>query len=353
MDSAEALIYFFEDEAVIGVLPDWPAEMQIAVCLRPDGTCHLAIHHQSEVTRTLGRFAGLYGSGQQELYVAPQVDGYRTRKVKFSEAQQLLTIVAERPDLSEIATDYAINFRFAFDEGLASDPVTGMMKASRSSASLSKRVGACVASEKSETVASANWTELYLGDQSLAAPSTATDGPESLWLNARLHPDDGTLQLIIDPQEPADPYSDFETRPDSDQLVIPHAQLGSWSLGETATFALPAQLLSEKPAFRILQHPHHCQVRVTAQAVVVSLGVCVQSEDKGLGTVTPSIRTRKRRVGPLRAALAVLVGAMLVSGHFATALDNGSQHTEPAEPIDSGTTAALKVIATMARAEVK
>lgn len=358
MNNAEALVYFLEEEAVTGVLPGWPADMQIAVCLRPEGACDLAVHHRSEVALVLDRFATLYGWQRHELCVTPQVEGYRTRKVLFSEAQQLLALIADRPDLPEMANDYAINFRFARDEGLAPDPMTGVIEASRSSMSRSKRVGAWSASENVELDASANLSELFPDNQYFADPPAVPDCHQSLWLHARLQPDDGTLQLIIGPQEgtttaPFDPDAGVETRPDGDHLVIPHSQLGDWSPAETATFVLPPELLSEKPAFRGIQHPHHCQVQMTAQAVVVSLGTSAQTEpdEAKLGTLTPAARTRKRLVEPIHATLAMLVGLMLVSGHFAIALDSGSQHAGAADIPDSGTAAALDVIAAMAQAE--
>ncbi len=353
MNDAEALVYFLEDESVAGVLPDWPADMQIAVCLRPEGACDLAIHHRSEVTLVLERLAKLYSWQPHELCVAPQMEGYRTRKILFSEAHQLLALIADRPDLAELANDYAINFRFARDEGLAPDPMTGVIKASRSNTSRSESVGDWAASEKSEFVASAERTEPSLANQYFADTPEVPDCFQELWLSARLQPGDGTLQLIIDPQEPIGPSFGTEARTDCDQLIIPHAKLGNWSPGQTATFALPSELWSEKPTFRGMQHPTHCQLHVTAQAVVVSLVTSVQPdpEDNELGDMTPPISARRRLFKPVHAALSTLVGLMLVSGHFAIALDSVSRQADASAPPDRGAAAALNVIATMAETE--
>lgn len=125
MAGGNTLVYFLEEDVVAALLPGWPAEMQVAVCLSSEGECDLAIHHRSEEARIPARVAALVGRCRQDLCVVPQIDGYETRKVLFSQEQQLLSLVADSPHLTEMACDYAINFRFAREQGIDVAPSEG------------------------------------------------------------------------------------------------------------------------------------------------------------------------------------------------------------------------------------
>lgn len=123
----ERFVYVLDDETVATLLPDWPEGIQLALCLAADGTCDAVVHHRGELAQVLGRLSasvsgaadpagGPAGAGAaQALCVAPPVPGYPTRRVLFSEEQQLLALVAEMPQLAEMAADHAINHGFARD----------------------------------------------------------------------------------------------------------------------------------------------------------------------------------------------------------------------------------------------
>ncbi len=125
MSNVETLAYFLEEDSLRDLMATWPAGMQLMLVLDDDGRCDLMVHHRDEAGRVLDKLIADLGELASGLSVTPQVPGRPTRKVKFSDEQQLLALVAEAEDLRETATDYAINYRFACDEGLDPEVLTG------------------------------------------------------------------------------------------------------------------------------------------------------------------------------------------------------------------------------------
>ncbi len=134
MHGEDSLVYFLEEDTVSALLPDWPAEMQVAVYLTAGGGCDLAVHHRDEVARVLDRIAALHTRCRQDLCVVPQIEGHKTRKVLFSQEQQLLSLIADNPHLAEMASGYAANFRHAGEQGLDADTIEDASEARRPSA---------------------------------------------------------------------------------------------------------------------------------------------------------------------------------------------------------------------------
>lgn len=122
MTRPDKLAYLLEAEQLAGIFVDWPNEMNVALCLDDSGGCEVMVYHQAEGRTALRKVASLLGRPLGEFVVVPEIKGYPTRKVMFSEEQKLLAIVADAHDLPETATDYAINYRYAQDQGL--DPET-------------------------------------------------------------------------------------------------------------------------------------------------------------------------------------------------------------------------------------
>ncbi|KKL79388.1 hypothetical protein LCGC14_2015310, partial [marine sediment metagenome] len=124
MNSADCLAYFLDDDDLRDVLPDWPSEIDLAVCLDEGGACELVVYHRDESARILIRVAEVLGREMGSFSVVPEVTGHPTRRVLFSEEQQFLAMVASADRLIETATDYLINYRFAIEEGLDPELVT-------------------------------------------------------------------------------------------------------------------------------------------------------------------------------------------------------------------------------------
>lgn len=122
MTRPDKLAYLLDAEQLAGIFADWPDEMNVALCLDDSGSCEVMAYHQDEGRAALRKVASVLGRPIGSFVVVPEIKGYPTRKVMFSEEQKLLAIVADARDLPETATDYAINYRYALEQGL--DPET-------------------------------------------------------------------------------------------------------------------------------------------------------------------------------------------------------------------------------------
>ena len=123
MNNDDVFAYVFEEDLIRSALPDWPQGMIAVLCLRADGDCKTVVGHIEEGHRVLRRVAQAMDMPERSFAVTPEVDGWPTRRVRFSEEQDMLKLIAGADQLSELAADYAINYRFAKDEGLNPDEV--------------------------------------------------------------------------------------------------------------------------------------------------------------------------------------------------------------------------------------
>lgn len=121
MDQTDKLAYFLEADQLAGVFADWPEDMNVVLCLEDSGDCEIVVYHQDEGHSVLSKVAGVFDRAVGQFMVVPAMRGYPSRKVYFSEEQKLLALVADAIDLPETALDYAINYRYAKDQGLNPD----------------------------------------------------------------------------------------------------------------------------------------------------------------------------------------------------------------------------------------
>ncbi|MGD9862510.1 MAG: hypothetical protein AB7S99_04790 [Pseudodonghicola sp.] len=97
---------------------DWPAGMCLAVCLMESGDCQLVVFRHEETAEFPARLRRHLGLSAAELCFFPQVDGYPTRALLYSDECRLMALVAEAPEIVEEAADYSVNYAYALDEGL-------------------------------------------------------------------------------------------------------------------------------------------------------------------------------------------------------------------------------------------
>jgi len=97
---------------------DWPEKMCLAVCLMESGDCQLIVFHQDEAEVFPARLQSHLRLTGQELCFFPAVPGYASRSLLYSDERRLLALVAEAPEIIEEASDYAVNYAFAQEEGL-------------------------------------------------------------------------------------------------------------------------------------------------------------------------------------------------------------------------------------------
>lgn len=327
MSRSTTFVYILEADAVLAILPGWPDDIQVAVCLSPDGACDLAVHHKNEVSRVLDRIAREQGDAL--ISVAPKVAGYPTRKVLFSEEQQLLSFLADSEDLTELACDYAINYRFTLEQGLNSDRFT----ASQAIQSQPEAPAMSALTKFGEDAALSARSKAFVTHLSLpsgyAAPA-AVQQPECQFVTGYLEQTGDCLRLCIscdDRRAKVEPVlvTRVGFRDDYARFVLPRNALDGWEYGDAAQLDIPLDQFPEALVTRFLQTADVVQVTVTARGVFVS-------PSGNQGTVRPSApivsgfaqRPRRRLFRSVHVAVVGLVAVMVVTGHFAAALDQST-----------------------------
>lgn len=329
MGESDLLVNFLEAEAVSAVLPDWPEGMQVAVCMTAEGGCDLAVHGEGEERLVLNRLAELHRTPLQAFCVSPEMAGFQSHKIFFSQEQDLLSLVAQSDDLTSLARDYALRHHALKDPSAA--PVH-----------ISASLGEKASNPDDDTVS-------FIMPSGYAA-SIPDERPECMFLDARLERGDNTIRLIIAPgdrtgAEPVTYISQVGSRDDFGRFVLPLSVLDGWSHGASVVVDMPLAVFPEALLSRYLTGSHGCEVTVTACGVFFSANVPSQS----MGPSAATGRNDNRRYfRPAHAAVAALVALMLVTGHFATARDKLDQ-SAPAQSFDAGVDAALELISAMAQ----
>lgn len=107
MNKNDLFAYVLQDTLVRCVLPDWPVGLSLAVCLRADGSCKMVVGHSGQDARLLIRVAVMHDRPAGSFPVAPEAFGWPTRKVRFSEEQDILRLVADAEGLVDTAEKFA------------------------------------------------------------------------------------------------------------------------------------------------------------------------------------------------------------------------------------------------------
>jgi hypothetical protein len=121
-------IYLIDLTTLEDLWPSWPRDMRVAVCMSPGDRFDAILHHKDETEGVPERLARLRNIDPRSIVVAPEIPGYPTLKVFFSEERTILKALLETEGILDAAFDYQVNFDFARDEGLDPDKVTGMAR---------------------------------------------------------------------------------------------------------------------------------------------------------------------------------------------------------------------------------
>ena len=328
MEEFNLLVNFLEPEAVSAVLPDWPEGMQVAVCMTAEGICDLAVHAEGEESLVLNRLAELHRKPLQALCVAPEMAGFPSHKILFSQEQDLLFLMAESTDLTSVANTYAERPQMPQGLGDASDHHTkssGVRESPMSDAEISLMLPA-----------------------GYAAP-TSDARPECMFIDAVLERRDNAIRLVIAPAdrtgaETVINVTQVGSRDDFGRFVLPLSVLDGWSHGNSVVVEMPLTVFPEALLSRYVTGLHSCEVTVTACGVFFS----ANAQSQAAGPLTIAERKSKRHFfKTAHAAVAASVALMLVTGHFATARDKVDQSAS-APSLDAGMSSALDLIAAMA-----
>lgn len=328
MDERNLLVNFLEREAVAAIVPDWPKGVQVAVCLTAEGGCDLAVHAEGEEAVVLNRLAELHQTPLQAFCVAPEMSGFPSHKILFSQEQDLLCLVAESDDLTAVARAYAGHPNGSTGRGDASDHPD-------------KNTGARVS-------LSGGAAASFILPPGYAAPISDTQ-PECMFIDALLERRDNVVRLVLAPgdrtgAEQVIHIREVGSRDDFGRFVLPLSVLDGWSHGKSVVVEMPSAIFPEALLARYITSSHPCEATVTACGVFFSANALPQSAGS---SVIAACNSKRRFFTSAHAAVAALVALMLVSGHFATARDKLDQSASSQGP-DAGITTALELISAMA-----
>jgi hypothetical protein len=280
--------------------------------------------------------------------VVPERPGHPTLRILFSERQQLLGLVGEAERLAETASDYAINYRFALEEGL--DPQT-MTRADVGRRIPDRPTAARVKPRFSFTRAEIRTEAPATGRHDLPpgyAPASALARRDCHFLPARLEATGGLVRVVLEPDKlkgdpRPQPVDQVGHRDDFERFVLPRRSLGGWKPGEGTVLEIPASEFPDALAARFRARPHAAEAVVTPAGVFVAPGAAL----------SPADRPRRRRVTPLRLALVALAAVGLVSGTVVSAWQDVTPPPRPVTPVaaDMPANAALSMIESFARAD--
>ncbi len=110
MDHPTTLIYLFDEETLSKLFDDWPSLMRVALCIDEEGGGNVVLLHEDEVADAPFHIAQLLNRDDADFVIAPTFGGYPTRKIRFSEEQQLCGMVEVLSDLPIRARSHLSQF---------------------------------------------------------------------------------------------------------------------------------------------------------------------------------------------------------------------------------------------------
>lgn len=318
--ASDKLAYFFEAHDLVHVFADWPEEIGLVLCLDASGMCELLLHHVSERGRMPAKAAAVLGCDRSELEVVPEIEGYPTRRVLFTDEQKLMSLILDEDDLEELAQDYLINYRFEASRKAAKAVLEPTPKPA----------------PKPEPRTSAltevfRWKpRLHLSD---AAPKarrkpTLPEGFAALDASAECDFAEGVLELtrtalrlslapeMVNIQTPVRRARQIGFRDDFSCFVLPRLTAAGWVAGAPLVIDMPEDRFPPALRARFAQGPRHAQVTLTSQGVFITPGALLPPPAP---EAEHPVR-RRRLFSPVRSALIGMVclglaaGAMLRDG---------------------------------------
>lgn len=312
MDSDDFFAYILDSDLVQIALPDWPARMSLAVCLSADGDCKMIVGQSDETAQLLTRVASVIERPERSFKVAPQVEGWPTRAVRFSEEQNILHLVSEAQHLVEIAEEFAKDPKRA--EANASEEVTReeVARTVRRRLNLALVANRTIAKPKAAEPAETS-EGMPAGFASLKAPSrrdcqfsTGHIGGHGKMIRVMLLPDQVSIQTAPAKATTIGFSSDFR------HFYLPRTVLKGWKAGQAAIIDIDPE--DFPPALRavFLKQRFMIDATVTSEGVFLTHGLAVPAE-------TPATAVPKRRSRlPLRAAAVAALALIGAGGALAT-----------------------------------
>jgi hypothetical protein len=325
MTSDDTFAYILDTGLVRDALADWPEGMVLAVCLQADGGCKMVVGHESEGSQILRRVAVAVERDARSFAVAPAVDGWPTRRVRFSEEQDILNMVAEAPELVQVATDYAEARHQpevaapapAQAAAPAPDPAPQPSVMSQVKQRLHLGLGAVRRPATPDTGMPPGFAPLDSPSRAGCQFATGTIGGHGAGVRVAVSPDKISIQTEPKQASKVGFSADFR------HFYLPRDVLKGWKPGRAAIIDIPADQFPESLRNAFLGRKFHLDVTVTSEGVFLTHGPALPAEQ------TPVSESKRRWRLPLRAAAAILVA--LGAGGAALAVMTGTGAPEMAE----------------------
>ena len=276
MNSLKAFVYFAEYEIIKNMMHGWPAEMRLALGLHATGECELVVFHRDEVNRIIKRMAGILKLPVGSFGIVPERHGYPTKPIRFSDQQLLLKLITEKDDLCETALDYAINYRFAEEEGFDPLHFTSLGHKDKKPIRIKQPKNSTLvvpfASRRAQTKADKTSTpqETYYKGR---FAELALIEMRSKYIRITLNPDVVTPELAIIK------VKKVGQKNKQNQLILERSLLGEWKSGKAAIIEIPIEKLSGRLSPNYFKHPYVEAVIIVPNGIFVTYNLKIKSND--------------------------------------------------------------------------
>lgn len=279
MDSLKAFVYFAEYDVVKEMMPGWPSEMRLALGLHATGKCELIVFHHHEADLVIKRISRILNLPVGHFGVVPKREGYPTKSIRFSDQQLLMKLITAKDDLCETASDYAINYRFAVEEGL--DPLyfTSLADKGRKAVQVKKP------QDKAVVVPFTSRRTQVSTDSDTATKDIHYEGrfAELALIERRgkhiritLNPDS------ITPETPTLKASKVGQRDEQGQLILERSLLGQWTRGSSAIIEIRMEKLSSKLSSGYFEQPYTEAVVIVPNGIFLTYNFKIECDDEAV-----------------------------------------------------------------------
>lgn len=292
MNSLKAFIYFVEPEVIEEALPSWPNNMRLALCLYQTGQCEIVVYHHNEGHQIIARMQGILGLRTGSFGVVPQINGYPTKAIRFSDQQHFVRLILEKDDLCEIAADYAINYQFAEEEGL--DPVCFTDRAYMGEKVKNTKKSQDAAFEKPfETRRLKPKIPIQIKKKPRSNLGDAFPQKTKFRGNfaeiARIEKFDEHVLLTLNPDAAPDNASILRATgiihiDEHNQFLLERPLLQKWKAGQSATIEMPLEQLFCKFTPHYFDKPRIAVVMIVPNDIFVTCGPEIPSNDTPIDT---------------------------------------------------------------------
>jgi len=276
MDSLKAFVYFAEYEVIKDMMPNWPSEIRLALGLHATGKCELVVFHRNEVSRIIKRMARVLKLPVGSFGIVPERYGYPTKTIRFSDQQLLLKLITAKEDLCEAASDYAINYQFAEDEGFDPLHFTSLVHKGKKPVRIKKLKDSALVvpfeSRRSQITADMNMApkDIYYEGRFAELALIEMHGK---YVRLTFNPDSAT------PDVPVIKATKIGQKKEQSQFKLERHLLGEWKPGSSAIIEIPTEILSGTLSPNYFKYSYVEAVIIVPNGIFVTYNLKIKCSD--------------------------------------------------------------------------